>query len=238
MDQNERQEIEKAKGAMYGFFSALFKNPLTAGELGRILNEEAVTALQSLFHGCGAEKSVTELKECLEKAGTSVEELHMDYEGLFRVPGSQFVRPYESAYRTSLGEHAAKSRPVMNLSVTREVNAIYEREGLETAPGFDESADHLATELEFMSYLCKVRASHLVEGNREAARLYEEKQNAFLQGHLACWAEACLEEVEEKASTLFYRTFAGFLRSFLEAETGGGKEGRQGERPQAIFWNR
>jgi TorA maturation chaperone TorD len=234
MEQNEYQEIENARGVLYGFFSGLFKKPLTSKELGRILDEETITALQSLFRNGGAEKAVTELKKGIDKAGTFVKEVHMDYEGLFRVPGNQFVHPYESAYRTSLGENATKNRPVMNLSLRREVTAIYEYEGLEMAPGFDETADHLATELEFMSYLCGVRAAHLGERNQEAARLYEEKQNAFLLEHLACWVDPCLKKVEENASTPFYRTFAGFLRSFLEAETGRGKEGGQEEKPRAI----
>ncbi len=218
MDQNEHQEIENGRGTLYGFFSALFQKPLTSGELGRILDEQAASALQSLFHGCGAETALRELRQRLEEPATYMEELLMDYEALFRVPGKPFVHPYESAYRTSMAVNDAKTRHVMDVSFTKEVMNLYESEGLETAPGFDESADHLATELEYMSHLCRIRAAHLGQGDQEAARVYEERQNAFLREHIACWAEPCLKKVEENASTPFYRIFAGFLRSFLEEE--------------------
>jgi TorA maturation chaperone TorD len=227
MDQNEHQEIEDARGTLYGFFSGLFRKALTSKEVGRILDEQTASVLQSLFHGCGAEKAFKELKQSLEESGTCMEELLMDYEALFRVPGRQFVHPYESAYRTSMTVKDNKTRPVMNVSFTEEVKRVYESEGLETAPGFDENADHLATELEYMANLCRIRATHIGQGNREEARLYEKKQNAFLCEHLDCWADPCLKNVEENASTPFYRTFAGFLRSFLEEERG--REERQEE---------
>jgi TorA maturation chaperone TorD len=220
MEQKEQEEVQEARGAIYGFFSALFQKPLTSEELGRILDEEAASALQFLFHDCGADKVFKGLKRRLEKSGTYMEELIMDYEALFRVPGRQFVHPYESAYRTSMAVNDTKTRPVMDASLTKEVQEVYENEGLEAAPGFDENADHLAAELEYMSHLCRIRAAHLGQSNHEAARLYEKKQDAFLCEHLACWVDPCMRKVEENASTPFYRTFAIFLRSFLEGETG------------------
>jgi len=106
-----------------------------------------------------------------------------------------------------MGARDAKTRPVMNVTFTKAVIDLYESEGLETAPGFDESADHLATELEYMCHLCRIRATHLGQGNREAAPLYEEKQDTFLQEHIVCWVAPCLKKVEENASTTFLQYF-------------------------------
>lgn len=216
MDLNENQDFEKARGAIYGFFSAIFKRPLTPEELGRVMDEEAISALESLFRG-----RRTRLMKRLEKAGESIEEIQMDYEGLFRVPGEQFVHPFESAYRTPAGLNDAKTRPVMDVTLTKRVMEVYASEGLEPTAEFDDSADHIATELEFMAYLCRRRASRLANGDKKAARHYETKQMDFLKEHLGCWAEPCLKKIEENASTPFYRVFAEFLQAFLEDETGG-----------------
>ena len=218
MEQREQEEVQEARGAIYGFFSALFRKPLSPGELKRVLSEEGVSALCSLFHECPEGRGLENLRQAYDGTKWESEDLLIEYESLFRVPGRQYVHPYESVYSCSGSPGHPNDCPFMDASITREVLKFYKTEGLEPSQGFDGHADHLATELEFMAQLCRRSANFLGLGKINEAKIYCGKQGAFFKDHLNRWAGACLEKIREEAGHPFYRVFAAFLDSFLKNE--------------------
>ncbi len=218
MDQIEQKAVQEARGAIYGFFSALFRKPLSPGDLKRILSGEGVSALCSLFYECPEGRDLENLRQAHDGSKWESEALLIEYESLFRVPGRQYVHPYESVYRRPRPPDHPNECPFMDASITKEVLHLYKTEGLEPSQGFDGQADHLATELEFMAQLCRWSANSLGLGEMNEARIYWERQAAFFKDHLSRWAGACLEKIRKEAVYPFYKVFAAFLDSFLKNE--------------------
>jgi TorA maturation chaperone TorD len=214
----ERKETEEARGMVYGFFSGIFREPLTSEALKRVLSEEGVAALKCLFEESSEKEKLDDLRIAFQGKVLDSTDLMVEYESLFRVPGECYVHPYESVYMASEGPKALKGRPAMDARRTKRIFSTYEKEGLEPSPGFDEAPDALAVELEFMARLCERRARSLACGEWTEAASYGKKQLAFFKNHLFCWAGTCLGKIREKAATPFYCTFAGFLDLFLQKD--------------------
>ena len=155
------------------------------------------------------------LKEFIEKLKGSglkkVElELATEYASLFLNAGRHPVFPYESVY-------TSEERLLMQ-EARDEVLSEYRQEGLDKIRGFKEPEDHIAIELEFMSYLCQKTIDLIEKGDKEAALAYLSKQKDFLEKHLMVWVPAFCDDLEQAAKSDFYRGIARLTKSYLELE--------------------
>jgi len=71
-----------------------------------------------------------------------------------------------------------------------------------------EVPDHIAVELDFLSYLSFKVAFALHEGRQEEARIATQGHNRFLEQHLATWVPAFREKLEGAGSAFFVRAAA------------------------------
>ncbi len=72
-----------------------------------------------------------------------------------------------------------------------------------------EVPDHIAVELDFLSYLSFKVAFALHEGRREEAQIANEGYNRFLEQHLATWVPAFREKLARSGSAFFIQAAAG-----------------------------
>jgi len=143
----------------------------------------------------------------LEEAGT---DLATEYAALFLNAGRHPVFPYESVY-------TSEERLLMQ-GARDEVLSEYRKEGLNKIGGFREPEDHIAIELEFMSYLCQKTIDSIKNGDDEAALAYLTKQKDFLEKHLMVWVPTFCIDLERTAKSDFYRGIAKLTKSFIEIE--------------------
>jgi TorA maturation chaperone TorD len=68
-----------------------------------------------------------------------------------------------------------------------------------------EVPDHIAVELDFLSYLAFKTAFALHAGQREESTITADAYERFLQDHLRTWVEAFRERVEQSASPFYAR---------------------------------
>jgi TorA maturation chaperone TorD len=101
---------------------------------------------------------------------------------------------------------------------TLAVGECYHEVGLEVATGFTGTPDHIAVELEFMHFLVVKELDALTDGYREHAQNFRQKQQAFLERHLAAWVPDFSRSVEEQAQTRFYQSLAAATRLFIESD--------------------
>jgi TorA maturation chaperone TorD len=211
-------EVERARGQIYEFFSALFLNPPTTEMLSGIFNQEGTDAFEHLFPDHPASARLVELAKAYERSAWQVEDFLLDYEALFRVPGEGYVHPYESVYCHEGFSTGKIKGAVLLAEPAREIAHVYRAYGLAPREGFNELPDHLGVELEFMAVLCR-KAAEALEGGREgSARQLTSDQGSFLSRHLLRWSSECLNGIREKAGTPFYVCMADLLGAFLEQE--------------------
>ena len=171
--------------------------------VGRMVAE--LEFLVSLWHPRSAPHAAAMLADCGDP-----EEMLKVYARLFLGPFSLLAPPYGSVYLDP-------GRTVMGPS-TRAVAALYQQEGLDLAPGFNEAPDHITVELEFLHYLLARRAEAQAGGDAGAAQAWAEKASRFLAGHLGRWLGEFCWLMRKEAGGGFYAELADLTISLVRAE--------------------
>ncbi|MBI4571393.1 MAG: molecular chaperone TorD family protein [Chloroflexi bacterium] len=96
-----------------------------------------------------------------------------------------------------------------------ELAALYRAFGL--APARGERSDHVATELEFMYFLCYKEAFARVAGNLVGAERCREGEHHFLERHLGPWAPLFFRRLRGHAEG-FYADLAALAAAWLAQE--------------------
>ncbi len=138
-----------------------------------------------------------------------------EYNRLFLVKPK--VPPYETSYIYILGQSEG--------TIAANISGIYSMAGLTVSPKLNELPDHIAIELEFMSFLCEKELLALKDRNEERAVVAQKEQKNFMGEHLARWypkfAMKALSETGEDLYKLLIQAVFVFLRNelkFLELE--------------------
>jgi TorA maturation chaperone TorD len=135
------------------------------------------------------------------------EQLSRDHAALFVGPFELLAAPYGSVY-------LEKGRRVMGDS-TIEVARFYRQEGLEV--DVSEPPDHIAIELEFLSFLAKKEARAAADGLDEEAEHYRLVQTRFLEGYLQPWLPVFCQAVRTGTDNRFYLALADCLDGWISS---------------------
>jgi DMSO reductase family type II enzyme chaperone len=138
-----------------------------------------------------------------------------EYNRLFLVKPK--APPYETSFISILGQSEG--------TIAADISGYYSTVGLIVSPSINELPDHIAIELEFMSFLCERELLALKDGNDADAVVAQNEQRRFMSEHLARWypqfAKKVLSETDEKLFKSLIQSVFVFLRSelrFLELE--------------------
>jgi DMSO reductase family type II enzyme chaperone len=203
-----RQRSEVYQCLSLGFYppDASFQESLACGSfVGRL--REAIQWLgedQSLFE--------TSLQRMRTFQSTELSTLEEAYNRLF-VKNLDRVSPRESTYRwrdiTQLSSHQAEVRSALA--------GLYNQFGLSPQAGME---DHLAVELEFLSYLCSREEFYWGEKSSSIAREYRRREKLFLDDHLGRWLPEFCRRVSEQTDPSFYQSLATFSEIWLKIDQG------------------
>jgi len=211
-DTTDYRDLAQARANVYSFLSTLYMSPPTAGLLPRLSQPDFIAHLRDLFG------EVVELMENALAQGDEAsreQNLRLEYDALFRVPGPRYTRPYESVYRD---RQLIGGQVVYGLvwgEATTAVKAMYAKAGVALAEETQELPDFIGLELGFMAFLCQQEGMAWERGDRDLARRYLELQREFLADHLSRWVSDFCQEMRAKAETGFYAGVAGMTREYV-----------------------
>jgi DMSO reductase family type II enzyme chaperone len=137
-----------------------------------------------------------------EESTATIEE---EYVRLFLVNPN--APPYESVYRDPDGH----TRGLIAVQLARE----YAEAGLALAPSMKEPPDHIAVELEFMSFLCDLEAQKSEANAQEECSRALERQHVFLRQHLGHWFPIFAQRVREAAPEKLYGAVIEVVDAFI-----------------------
>lgn len=160
----------------------------------------------------GLEDMKKYIEEALKRDLREVElELAVDYANIFL--GVKHARekigtphPSESVYKTGL----------LMQEPYDEVLQAYWDAGVDVVKDFKEPADHVAIELQFMSYLCRKASEALQRGDKENLMKFLKAQRDFLEKHILQWIPRLAKDILESADTDFYRGFGKVLGKYVQ----------------------
>lgn len=147
-----------------------------------------------------------------DKMGSAIlnysnEDLLVDYSKLFVGPSELIAPPYGSIYLEA-------GKRVMG-DTTMEVIGMYQKAGLSMSDDFKELPDHIAVELEFMSYLIFKEIEALKQSDFERAKGFIDKQEIFLNTFLRRWVPPFCEKIKEGTGNKFYLALADCVSTFI-----------------------
>ncbi len=147
------------------------------------------------------------MEESLNKY--SDEELNIEYAKLFVGPFELLAPPYGSVYLDQ-GER------VMGDS-TMAVIDIYQREGLAKSDDFKDLPDHIAVEMEFMSYLLYKERAALESADEESSVIYRNRHESFLNTFIRPWISPFCKRIKKGTNNDFYTSLADCASAFITA---------------------
>ena len=143
---------------------------------------------------------------------TPVERLEIEYVRLFGVGmAGTPASPTESSYRV----------PSRDGGIADFVSALqddYLSMGV-AAVGTTEAPDHISTEMEAMSFLCRVEAEAWESDDSHIALATRALEARFLRGHLAVWVPVFADRTRAAKAKGFYRSLVDLLHAFVVGET-------------------
>ena len=207
-------ELE-AKAALHSLLAQAMNYPdaklvdsLRKGKFAGALNESLAvigdTSLKDDIEKCRKEylrKDSVDKKEMLL-------ELERDYTRMFFSSKPRLAYLFESVYRE--GKLLQES--------TFEIARLYRDAGLVLNEDFRLPPDHIAVELEFLSFLFFKEIEGLKDGNKERVEYARELQDAVINKHLRAFALNVAERVAKHARAPFYRTVAQVLQQYFSKD--------------------
>jgi len=209
----EERTISLARAVVYRFLARCLYYPDT--ELTRLFGGDSLADILDSWSvlGLDASPEMREITAWLASTGSqaALDELEIEYTRLFvnaypRIP----TPPYSSVYLD-------KDHQVWGPG-TAQAGRFYEEAGLCPSADFADIPDHIAAELEFVSYL--VLEQHKAPtGEADAGRNMAELEERFLADHFLKWVPVFLDRVTASTESVFYGGVARLALRFVHLET-------------------
>ena len=145
--------------------------------------------------------------------------LRTEYTCLFLVPKREKIYIYESRFCYPK-EEDPKQYSMFVSPCALHAEQCYKEAGVRVRKGLQEAPDHMATELEYLSYLYRKLAESLSREKAEKEKdqlsaetkqellMWKLRIDTFWQQHLAKWYDAFLTELQQKTQLETYRALA------------------------------
>jgi TorA maturation chaperone TorD len=214
MTDAEQIQWEEARSAVYGFFSQAFIRGPSQQFLKALISDEGTANLREIFPDAAYQQELAQVRLDAREGRLTLEGAVLDFEALFRVPGSRYLSPYESVYRSK----TASGWGCLCGPETAAVERLYLKEGLEPSDEFAELPDHVGVEMEFMAFLGLKTVEAMQAGDAATTQDYHHQQYCFFMEHVEPWVGFLAERLASQAQTSLYRFLGNFLSLFLELE--------------------
>ncbi len=204
------REIDRALGRsiLYEVLALALRQPgpeLVARLGSSEAREELALVAASLDEGDGA---IRRAVDALMSAGSG--NLGGPFEALFGHTARGKVPPYETEYGID--------DPFRQAQELADIGGFYRAFGLALAPSQHERNDHIAVELEFLSFLCRKEAYQTCEGDWVSRGEVRQAERIFLRDHTSTFARAFAVGLLREAADPFFRAAGGLCLAFLDVE--------------------
>lgn len=177
-------------------------------------------ALKGMLFTPSAPESIAQLIDWLEASQANAEllvqareyqhqlvELECDFNRMCIGPTRLLVPPYESVYRSAGSQ--------LNTKETVAVADFYQQIGLVIDSKFNEPADYIGNELEFLFCVEALLHQQQNQANHDEVDALNDLARQFLNQHLGLWYQSFTAGIEQHSQLPFWRSFAQTLREFL-----------------------
>lgn len=214
---DELAALAAPRDRLYSFLSAAFAAPPAPTTLAAVRAPEFLDATAEVF----SERTVAALRLVAESCASAEgfeREARQEFMNLFKVPGGQYVPPYESVFRDA---RDIDGRTVSGLLMGPSAMAVqqwYRLGALDISPEWEDLPDHIALELAYLAHLC-AKEQEFASGGQEGllGRAWEMERD-FLAAHVVSWAGAMSHRIQSKTSHPYFLAVAALLVEFTQSD--------------------
>ncbi|PSV28426.1 MULTISPECIES: molecular chaperone TorD [unclassified Photobacterium] len=202
--------FNEQRAEIYWWMSSLFARELTDADLHEYHGGEMYTFLSGLGMTEELKAPVEAFREVINQSNTRPDEqleLAADFCGLFLSTPKTGALPYASMYVGTSG--LLNDKPAQDMNVLMNDYAIAQRKE------FNEPADHLAVELDFMGNLIIMANQQETEEKREELM---QAQLSFINTMLLNWLPLFVKECQNRDQFGFYAAAANLLLAFCKLD--------------------
>lgn len=200
--------------AVYALLAGAFSSPPAAESLAawrELLAQEATAALL----GEAPARALAAALEKLEGASDALRDSEQEFMNLFKVPGGQYLAPYESVYRDTRDIEGQQVSGLLMGQSAIDVQKWYRLAAVEISPDQRELPDHIGLELGFLAHLCDKEQQFAAARDRARQVRAGQMQRDFLAAHPAAWIGPLRDRLYEKSADCYLRTMADLAVEFL-----------------------
>ncbi|MHC4441515.1 MAG: TorD/DmsD family molecular chaperone [Planctomycetota bacterium] len=209
----ELKELASARQTVYSFLRAAFSEPPSGEQLDALRASDFLCEAGKLF----SEHVLAPLTE-YARTDTAIADLQregrQEFMNLFKVPGGQYVTPYESVYRDTREIAGKKVKGLLMGQCAVDVQKWYQLAALEIADEYKDLPDHICLEFNYLAHLCgKEREFDSAGDEAKLARTWL-MQRDFLAGHIIPWIGLLGDKIHEKSQHTYFRAVADMAVEF------------------------
>jgi len=201
----ENKPVAPAREDIYRLLAACYYSPTAS-----LFEEDCCASLAILLEGIVPDAAQYAHVASDAMKAVSPESLAVEHACLFIGPFQLVAPPYGSIYlddaKTVMGDSTAK------------VAVFYHACGLHLADDFHELPDHIAVELEFMSYLAFKQREAEATGDKEEVARIVCLQREFLDRFLMPWLAPFTSAIITDGEAPFYQAIAHCTAAFINAD--------------------
>ncbi|WP_261815492.1 molecular chaperone TorD [Vibrio gallicus] len=206
----EIKRFNEQRAEIYWWFSSLFSKELTQQDLNAYQTPEVRGFLQGLADNKELKNSTDKVIDALNRLQDREDaqlELSADFCDLFLTSDKHAALPYASIY--------LDESKLLNGKPAQDMAELMQNKGIAVDNNFNEPADHLAIELDFLGNMI-IRSNELEQEAHLETAFTEQKH--FIDNHLLSWIPQFSENCTQFDSFGFYAAVAELLVNFCELD--------------------
>ncbi len=213
----EMLSLGQAREEAYGFLSDAFTQPPSVERLAALQSDSFLSSASELF----SEDTLAPLRRWAHE-GQQLDDLersaHQEFMNLFKVPGGQYVTPYESVFRDTREIAGKQAKGLLMGRSAIDVQKWYCLAAVEISDEYKDLPDHICLELNYLAHLCaKERAFASADDAAKITRAWE-MQRDFLAAHVVTWIGALRDRIHEKSHHAYFRAVADMAVEFTQRD--------------------
>jgi len=205
--------LSRARQGAYVFLSGAFAAPPTPESLAILRDEQYLQAATELF-GDLAVKPLLQYAEASRNAAELQRQAHQEFMNLFRVPGGQYITPYESVFRDTRDVGGQQVKGLLMGPSAVDVQKWYRIAAVEISAEYKDLPDHVSLELNFLAHVCGKELGFSTAGDDARLTRAWEIERDFLAAHVVSWVAPLRDKLYEKSQHAYFRTVADLLVEF------------------------
>jgi len=213
----DMSSLSSARYEIYAYLGQAFCEPPTKDSLAAILSESFLNSASILFCQGNFEK-LQQYQATAEVDSDFEQQAHQEFMNLFKVPGSQYLTPYESVYRDSREVAGENVKGLLMGSSAVEVQQWYKLAALDISEEYKDLPDHIGLELNFLAYLCMKEQEFARAGVQSKLTRTWEMQRDFLTAHIVRWIGDLRTRLYEKSQHAYFRTVVDLAVDFTNKD--------------------